>query len=518
MANSVDTRRVVSYIFIGALALLFAVEWGPGSRGCNKGELVERDVAATVNGKAIPLRDFAKEYVQQVERYRQQGVPSEMLKQFGIPKQVLDNMVNTELLAQAAEQKGLTASDEDLARLYEKTPLFLKDGKFDHDTFLQYVREVENTTEVLFEDKLRRQLAAQRMLQLVEASVVVSPDEVRARYLKDGDAAKVAFVRFSPTMYASRVTTPKQKDVADWLAANTKAVADYYEQNKFTYFLPEKVKARQILLKVPPDATPEAKAEIAKRAQSIKQELDDKHDFATTAAQASEDLDTKSKGGELGWVERLQLPAAFADVLFALKPGEVSVPVETPLGYFIGAVEEKKAPEQRPLESVRDEIAAHLWVTEKTKALARAAAEKGLLEVKKGKSLAELFPAEAKKEGAFDFAQETKPAVKETPEFSSTADAVPLLGAAPEAMKTIFARTTPGLIDSLVTVGDSLAIITVTERKLTSEETFTSGKDDLTLQVEKAKQYEVRESFLKALHQAGTVITNDKSVDRVVGS
>ena len=444
-----------------------------------------------------------------------------MMKQFGIHKQVLDQMVNSELLAQAAEQKGLTASDEDLAKLYQKTPVFQKDGKFDHEIFLQYVRDVENTTEVLFEDKLRRQLAAQRVLQLVEASVVVSEDEVRARYLKDGDAAKVSFVRFAPTMFAASVAPPKAKDLATWLESHSKAVADFYEQNKFTYLLPEKVKARQILVKIPADATAEAKADSAKRAQAIKKDLDDKkdHDFAAVAMGASEDLDSKAKGGELGWVERLQLPAAFADVLFALKPGEVSLPVETPLGFFIGTVEEKKAAEQRPLESVRQEIAAQLWVKEKAKALAMAAAEKALAEVKKGKSLSELFPADTKpKEGGFDFAQETKPQVKETSEFASTVDAIPQLGASPEAMKAIFARTTPGLIDSVISVGEALAVINVTERKIPSDEVYAKDRADLTLQVEKGKQYEVRESFLKSLRQSGTVITNDKSVEQVLGS
>ncbi len=519
MANSVDARRLFSYIFIGALAALFALEWGPGSKGCNKAELAERDLAATVNGKTIPLRDFAREYVQQAERYRAQGVPAEMMKQLGLHKQVLEQMVSTELLAQAAEAKGLTASDEDLAKLYQKAPAFQKDGKFDHETFLQYVHDVENTTEVLFEDKLRRQLAAQRVLQLVEASVVVSEDEVHARYLKDGDAAKVAFVRFSPTMYAASVAPPKAKELSDWLSGHAQAVSDFYEQNKFTYFQAEKVRARQILLKVPADATAEAKADLAKRAQSLKKDLDDKKDFATVAQAVSEDLDSKAKGGELGWVERLQLPAAFADVLFALKPGEVSVPVETPLGFFIGTVEEKQAAVQKPLESVRQEIAAQLWVKEKTKALALAAAEKALAEVKKGKALGELFPADTKpKQGGFDFAQETKPQLKETSEFASTVDAIPQLGASPEAIKAVFARTSPGLVEAVIPVGDALAIIDVTERKVPSEDAYAKERPDLTNQVEKGKQYEVRESFLKALRQSGTVITNDKSVDRVVGS
>jgi peptidyl-prolyl cis-trans isomerase D len=519
MANSVDTRRMATYIFIVALATLFALECGPGSKGCDSGQIIERDTAATVNGKPIPLRDFARDYAQQVERARHQGVPTEMLKQFGLHRQLIDQMVNTELLAQAAEQKGLSASDEDLVRVFEKTPAFQKDDKFDHDTYLQFVHDVENTTEVQFEDKMRRQLAAQRLLQLVESSVVVSEDEVRAKYWKEHDAAKVGFVRFAPTMYAATVGTPKSKELAEWLAANGPAVSDFYEKNKFTYFVPEKVKARQILLKLPPSASPEAKAEVAARAQKVKQELDEKKDFAAVAKAVSEDTESKAKGGDIGWVDRLQVPAAFADALFAIKPNEATAPIETPLGYFIGTVEDKKAAEQRSLDAVREEIASQLWVKEKTKALAKVAAEKALAQLQKGAALAELFPPEAKsQEGGFDFAEEKKPALKESSEFSSSAESVPQLGAAPEAMKAIFARTTPGLIESLIPVGDSFVILEVRTREFPSDEAFSKERSDLGLQVEKGKQFEVRESFLKALRQSGTIITNDKAIDRVVGS
>lgn len=521
MSNSDETRRFFSYVFIGALALLFALEWGPGARGCNNaGTIKEQDNVATVNGEPIPLKDFAREYVQQAETFRRQGVPSEMLKQFGIHKQVLDRMVNTELLAQAAEKRGLSASDDDLARLYSESELFKKDGKFDHDTFQEWVRNVEGTTEVKFEDKLRRQLAAQRMLQLVESSAVVSDDEVRAKYAKDGNAAKISFVRFTPTMFAEKAGTPKPAELDAWVKANGAAVADFYEKNKFTYFVPEKVKARQILLKVAPDATVQQKLDVKLRAENLRKDLvDNKKPFADVATQFSEDLESKPKGGSLGFVERLSLAPAFADVLFALKPGEISAPVETQLGYFIGTIEEKKASEQKPLDAVKGEIATQLFVKEKAKGLAKAEAEKALADVKKGKTLAELYPAEDKADQtAFNFAQERKPATKETAEFSSTAETIPSLGASPEAMKAIFARTDAGLVDQLITVGDALVIVTVTERKAPSDEGFEKEKADLRLQALKGKQFEVREAFLKALKQSGTVVTNDKAVEKVVGT
>jgi peptidyl-prolyl cis-trans isomerase D len=521
MSNSNQTRKFVSYFFITALALLFALEWGPGSRGCESGKLGEQDQVATVNGKPIPLRDFAREYVQQSENFRKQGVPSEMLKQFGVHKQVLDRMVNTELLAQAAEQKGLSGSDEDLAKIYRESPVFQKDGRFDHDTFMEYVRTVENTTEVIFEDKLRRQLAAQRMLQLVEAAAYVSDDEVHARYLKEGDAARITFVRFSPTMYADQVPRATPAQVEAWQKANEKAVGDFYEQNKFTYAVPEKVKARQLLVRLPAGASAGAREDARKRIDALRADVaGGKRTFADAARAASEDTETKDKGGDLGWVERLQLPSAFAEPLFALQPGQLTAAVETPVGYFLGTVEERKASEQRPLEAVRGEIAARLLVKERSLALAQAAAQKALAEVKQGKSLTALYPAEAKASGGkgFDFAVESRPAAKETGEFSASADTIPQLGAAPEAMRAIFGRATPGPLDAPVAVGDALAVVVVTERRQPTEDAWRVEKKDLTLQALKAKQFELRDAFLKSLKETGTVVTNEKSLERVVGS
>lgn len=520
MSNSAEkTRRYGSYFFIAALAILFALQWGPGSQGCDK-RIIDTETAATVNGKAIPLKDFARSYAQQSDNFRRQGVPADLMKQFGIHKQVIDQLVNTELLSQAAEARGLTTSNEDLAKVLREAPAFQKDGKFNKESYLEYVRQVEGTTEIFFEDKLRRQLAAQKLLELVESSVAVSDEEVKAKYLKEGDTAKVTFVRFSPTMFSEKVGTPKVAEIDAWSKANEAAISDYYEHNKFTFFQAEKVKAKQILLKVAPDADAAQKAELKVRMENVRKDIvDNKKDFSELAKAVSEDLETREKGGDIGLVERLQLPGAFADALFALKPGEVTAPIETPMGWFIGTVVEKQAPVQRPLETVRKEIAAQLFVKEKSKGFAKAEAEKALAELQKGKKLTELFPAGKAAEGGspFAFAAETRPEAKETGSFNSTADDIPLLGKEPALKKMIFDLKEAGPIGQVLTVGDTLVVAVVDERKSPSDPDFESQKGQLKIEAVKGKQFEVREGFLKSLKQIGTVVTNDSAIDKVIG-
>lgn len=521
MSNSSEnTRRYGSYLFIAALAILFALQWGPGSQGCDT-RIVDEETAATVNGKPIPLKDFARSYAQQSDNFRRQGVPADMLKQFGIHKQVLDQLVNSELLSQAAEARGLTTSNEELRKVLKDAPAFQKDGKFNKEQYLDWVRQVEGTTEIFFEDKLRRQLAAQKLLELVEASVAVSDEEVKAKYLKEGDTANVSFVRFSPTMYSEKVAQPKAAELDAWIKANEAAIADYYEKNKFSFFQQEKAQVKQILLKVPPDADDAKKAEIKQRAENVRKDIvDNKKDFSEVAKAVSEDLETKEKGGDLGYVERLALPGAFADLVFALQPGEVTQPVETPMGWFVGTLVDKKAPEQRPLDAVKREIAGQLFVKEKAQALAKADAEKALADAKAGKRLAELFPATKTEGGSnpFAFAAETRPEAKETGSFNSTAEDLPQLGHEPALKKQIFDMKAPGLIDQVLTVGDTLVVASVEERKLPSDTDFETQKTQLKTEAVKGKQFEVREGFLKSLKQSGTVVTNDSAIDQVINN
>jgi peptidyl-prolyl cis-trans isomerase D len=522
-----DWRRTGYYALIIALAVLFGLQWGPGSSGCDRfGALQDArgEAAVTVNGQTVPLKEFAQAYGNQAANFRQQGIPADLLKQFGIHKQVVDQLVNTELLAQAAEAQGIRASDEEVVALVLKDPSFQKDGKFEKDRYEDIVNQYEGTTTVQYEEKIRRRLSAQKLLQVVEASVAVSQDEVQARYQKEGNSAKASFVRFTPSMYADKVAVPKPAELEKWAAANGDLIAKDYEANKFKFFIDERVKARQILLRVARDADAAVKEDAKKRLENVRKEIvDNKKAFADMATSFSEDTETREKGGDLGFIERTQLPSDFAAKLFALKPGEVSAVTESPIGFHIGIVEDRKASETKPLEAVKLELAAQLFTKEKAKDFAKADAEKTLAELKKGKTLVELFPADAKEDKNFNFKAETRPEVKETGEFNASADAAPTLGGGAAVFKLLMDQKAAGLIDQVVTVDDGpaastsgLAVIVLDERKLPNDADFTAKKEQLQVEAVKGKQFEVREAFLKALKARGAVITNDKAIDRIL--
>ncbi|MGH7322787.1 MAG: peptidylprolyl isomerase, partial [Candidatus Rokuibacteriota bacterium] len=111
----------------------------------------------------------------------------------------------------------------------------------------------------------------------------------------------------------------------------------FFEAQKGSQNRPETISFRQII--IVPKPSPEAKTRALALADSILVELRKGADFATTARRFSMDPQSKEQGGSLGWFRRGAMHAAFEDVAFALRPGFVSDPVETPHGYHLIQVE-----------------------------------------------------------------------------------------------------------------------------------------------------------------------------------
>jgi peptidyl-prolyl cis-trans isomerase D len=515
MAIDTEPRKLLSYGFIFLIALVFTLQFGPGSRGCEATTDSSPLAAATVNGKEIPTKEFSRAYGMQLEAYRAQRMPvnEELAKQLGIPRQVLDQLVNQELLAQEAERRGIGTSDAEVLEELKKNESFHKDGAFNFEHYREVLADFLKKTPQEFEDDLRRRLAAGKLSELVESGAQVSDDEVRSRFFREQNTADLTYVRFLPTMYAAKVPAPKPADLDAYKKAHATQIAEYYEKNKVNYHQSEQIKARQILLKAPKDA-PEAKRTDAKtKLENVRKEIEGGKDFAELAKAVTEDVGTRASGGELGWVERLSLPNEVAAAAFTINAGELTQVVESPLGFHLIKVEEKRPPATKELKDVEADIARQLLIKEKATALAKADADKALAAAKAGTKLATKYPPEKEGQPAvLRYETETRPEAVTTGSFASSAAQVPHLGVAPELQKEVFALTSAKSLDKVFTVGEALVVAEVTERKLPKEEDFKAQLDTLRSEAIWARQGELRDSFLKALRKEAKVTTNDDLV------
>ena len=102
------------------------------------------------------------------------------------------------------------------------------------------------------------------------------------------------------------------------------------------------IRPAHILIMIPQKATDEQKREAKERIDSVYQAIKDGADFEELAKKVSQDPGSARNGGMLGWFGQHQLVKEFEDAAFALQPGEMSAPVESPFGWHIILMKERK--------------------------------------------------------------------------------------------------------------------------------------------------------------------------------
>ncbi|HZM26885.1 MAG TPA: peptidylprolyl isomerase [Gemmatimonadales bacterium] len=113
---------------------------------------------------------------------------------------------------------------------------------------------------------------------------------------------------------------------------------EYFDQQKGSLEKrPATISFHQIVIAPQPSA--EARQRAYQLADSVAQGLRRGGDFAVAAKRFSMDSGSRELGGSLNWFRRGTMVPEFERVAFALKPGVISDPVETPFGFHVIQVE-----------------------------------------------------------------------------------------------------------------------------------------------------------------------------------
>jgi peptidyl-prolyl cis-trans isomerase D len=418
-------------ILYALLAISF-IGWGVGVT-----RQQHLEVVAQVHGERITRRQLDDQTAMLQRRFQ------EMLRGAALPQglqlrgQALDQLIDDALLRHEADRLGFDVTEQDVLNAISTMPELQKDGRFNRD-LLERVLQIQRDRGE-FEAQVRQDLMNRRLRGLVVDGVSVSDAEVEERYRQEREQLNLAYVRV-PAAGLTKAVTLSDEELAKWVADNPdryrtpprvrvryaayqpkdfaalatpsdEAVKTYYDAHRDDRFTaPEEIRARHILIKVPPDADEQQRAEARKKAEDALAKVQKGGDFAKLAQQISEDAGSASKGGDLGLFSRGKMVPAFDAAAFALEPGAVSDVVESPFGFHIIKVQDKLPGGQKPLEAVRQEIVQTLS-EEQGLELARKQAESDRREVVRGKRLADVAGSR----------------LKDTPPFAAT-DEVPGVG------------------------------------------------------------------------------------------
>lgn len=164
----------------------------------------------------------------------------------------------------------------------------------------------------------------------------------------------------------------------------------FYDKNVSKFKYPDKVRASHILIMANPmeikekiraknSAMTEAELNVQvqkemlaryQKAQSIASQIKNTPEkFEAIARDESDDTMTAKNGGDVGFFAQKDMVKPFADAAFKQKPNTISDVVQTPYGFHIIKVTDRKAAGQEPFIKVKEQVKMFLAAQEQIKAL-----------------------------------------------------------------------------------------------------------------------------------------------------
>lgn len=280
---------------------------------------------ATVNGKAIMRSELDKYYNERLGDNPQQ--PSQEQAEI-VRLDILRQLIQDEILQQRAARLNLAATDEDVnAKLTEmKAP-------YTEEQFQGLLKQRSMTLDDLKRD-LRRSLTSTRLLNKeIESKINITDAEIKAYY----DAHKSDYNLIEPTYHLARIV----------VTAAPQQQAENLQSNKAS-----------------------SPADARKKIEALQNRLESGEEFSTVAMNFSEDPNTNSTGGDLGFIKESDLqqnPDVF-NAVSKLKPGEITGilptyggngPDRKPIGFAIYRLLGKEPAGQRELNDPNVQQSIH---------------------------------------------------------------------------------------------------------------------------------------------------------------
>lgn len=267
------------------------------------------DKAATVNDTVITKQAFEREVQIFTERMKREGRPINQLQIPVLRNEILDNMIDQELLYQESHKQKIRVEPSEVEAQYAAIL-----QRFPNEEAFSSALEQLQMSEADVRNQIERKLAIDKLLQdQIAAKIEVSDAEIRG----------------------------------------------YYESHPDQFEKPEQVKASHILIKVDEEADEARKKAARSKIEKIRKEIAEGGDFAEMAQAHSEGPSGK-RGGDLGYFSRGTMVKPFEEAAFGLKIDEVSEIVETPFGYHIIKLYDRKPSRQVGLDEAQPKIGEHL--------------------------------------------------------------------------------------------------------------------------------------------------------------
>lgn len=146
-----------------------------------------------------------------------------------------------------------------------------------------------------------------------------------------------------------------QREIKSRVAVSDEEIGAYYRKHREDYEGKETVRIRQILLPLPKEDDPAEKAKIRADAEAIHKSLLSGEPFELLSARYSQGS-AAAAGGDIGYIEKGMILHEVEEVAFSLPLNQISGVIESPVGFHLIQVIDRRGGGIKSIESVREEI------------------------------------------------------------------------------------------------------------------------------------------------------------------
>ena len=376
---------VVGWVILGILFVAFAFF---GLNSYLQGNAA--NYAAAVNDQEISLARHQRAYQQLRTRMADmlgQNFDVAQLNEDILKANALQQLINEELLLQAADAEGYAASNQLVAAQINAIGAFKEDGVFSK-TLYERVLGYQGIRPQNFEHSLKQEIIANQYRDGIRRTAAATAAGLSQAFVLEGQQRRFNYIVLPLQSFGDPLEITDQ-DIEDYYASHSDAfmtaervkvqyleldvstldpgidvdeqtVQELYNEQAAKYVTPEERHARHILVRLLPDADEAATAAALEKAQGIVARLDAGESFEDLAKELSDDPGSAANGGDLGFFGRGVMAPEFETAVFELQQGGRSQAVKTPFGFHIIELVEIKPEVATPLAEVRDQLVDQL--------------------------------------------------------------------------------------------------------------------------------------------------------------
>lgn len=340
----------------------------------------------TVNGLELSLPQFQRAYAQQkahLVALLGGDLDRKLFDEGQFKQAALEQLIEGELVIQAAHRNGLRISDSQLAQSIQQQRAFQERGAFSESLYTNWLR-AQGYSSAGFEQDLRRSLTTQQISTGITQSVIVTGRDVEEMLHLVEQQRRFADLRISAgdsrqafDVSQSDVESYYQKHLAQYrtpervkieylelsreaiektITASDEELLQLYQAEHQRHVVPERRRASHILVSIPEDADAAAVAAAQSRAEELHSRLDKGEEFEALAKEASDDPGSSRTGGDLGFFGRGVMDKSFEDAVYSMKVGEISRPVRSAYGFHLIRLSEIQPAQAKPFEEARTDL------------------------------------------------------------------------------------------------------------------------------------------------------------------